>query len=76
MALFGAGSAGTSIVGFDGGFARHRKKSGQALVCVAINWSTKAQSQANGRLYASEAGVSSYSDRGLVDPQSLLGQTH
>jgi hypothetical protein len=21
----------------DGGFARHRKKSGQALVCVAIN---------------------------------------
>jgi hypothetical protein len=37
MALFGAGSAGTSIVGFDGGFARHRKKSGQALVCVAIN---------------------------------------
>jgi hypothetical protein len=28
------------------------------------------------RLYASEAGVSSYSDRGLVDPQSLLGQTH
>ena len=24
-------------VRFDGGFARNRKKSGQALVCVAIN---------------------------------------
>jgi hypothetical protein len=46
-----------------------KERSGPSLPKGAI--------RANSGLYASETGVSSSSDRGLVDPQSLpLAQTH
>jgi hypothetical protein len=50
--------------GWDGGFARHRKKERSGPSLRGDQLIDKGAITANGRLYASEAGVSSYSDRG------------